>query len=114
MKQKEVEFAFIEANAKEYPVTLLVKLTNVSRAGYYKWKKRGGGSVQAQKDEELYHYIIKLHLKHRGTLGRKRMKMALKVEYNIHVAEMRVARIMRKYGIRCRIRQRRHIKNVTR
>lgn len=110
MKQKEVEFAFIEANAKEYPVTLLVKLTNVSRAGYYKWKKRGGGSVQAQKDEELYHYIIKLHLKHRGTLGRKRMKMALKVEYNIHVAEMRVARIMRKYGIRCRIRQRRHIK----
>lgn len=110
MKQKEVEFAFIEANAKDYPVTLLVKLTDVSRSGYYKWKKRGGGSVQAQKDEELYHYILKLHQEHRGTLGRKRMKIALKDDYDIVVAEMRVSRLMRKYGLRCRIRQRRYIK----
>lgn len=111
MKQKEVEFAFIEANAKDYPITLLVKLTNVSRSGYYKWKKRGGGSLQAQKDENLYHYILKLFHKHRGTLGRKRMKMALKEEYSIDIGEMRVSRIMRKYGLRCKIRQRRYIKS---
>lgn len=110
MKQKEVEFAFIEANAKDYPVTLLVQLTDVSRSGYYKWKKRGGGSVQAQKDEELYQYILKIHHKHHGTFGRKRIKMALEDEYGIVVGEMRVSRIMRKYGIRCKIRQRRYIK----
>ena len=38
------------------------------------------------------------------------MKMALKDEYGIEVGERRVARIMRKYGIRCKIRQRRLIK----
>ncbi|RCO05089.1 IS3 family transposase, partial [Bacilli bacterium] len=48
-KQKEVQFSFIEANEKDYPVTMLVQLTDVSRSGYYKWKKRGGGSVQAQR-----------------------------------------------------------------
>jgi len=111
VKQKEVEFAFIDANAKDYPVTMLVKLTNVSRSGYYKWKKRGGGSLQARKDEELYSYILKLHRKHRGILGRKRMKMALFDEYGIMAGEMRVSRIMRKYGIRCKIRQRRHVKS---
>ncbi len=109
-KQKEVQFSFIEANEKDYPVTMLVQLTDVSRSGYYKWKKRGGGSVQAQRDEELYNYIIKLHHKHRGTLGRKRMKMALKDEYGIEVGERRVSKIMRKYGIRCKIRQRRSVK----
>lgn len=111
MKRKEIEFAFIEAHAKDYPVTMLVKLTSVSRAGYYKWKKRGGGSVLAQKDEELYQYILKLHHKHRGTFGRKRMKMALKVEYGIEVGEMRVSRIMRKYGVRCKIRRPRYVKS---
>ncbi|WP_165444964.1 IS3 family transposase [Gracilibacillus phocaeensis] len=109
-EQKELQFAFIEANAKDYPVTDLVELTDVSRAGYYKWKNRGGGSMQANQDEQLYSYLWKLHQEHRGTLGRKRMKIALKETYDIQAGEMRVARIMRQYGLRCKIRQKRYMK----
>lgn len=105
MNDKELQFAFIHAYADTYPVTKLVEITSVSRAGYYKWLKRDGENMQDLMDERIIPYIIKIFKDHRGTYGRKRIKRALKNEYKWIVNEKRIARLMRKYGLRCVIRR---------
>ncbi|MCH1627993.1 IS3 family transposase [Fredinandcohnia quinoae] len=107
MNDKEAQFAFIHANAKSHPVQKLVEITEVSRSGYYKWLKRNAENVQDTKDEMLLPYITKIFQYHRGTYGRKRIKLALKDEYGLIINEKRVSRIMRKYGLYCRIRRKR-------
>lgn len=107
MNDKEAQFAFIHAHSTTYPVQKLVELTEVSRSGYYKWLKRRAEKVQDTKDEGLLPYIIKIFQDHRGTYGRKRIKLALKEEYDLRVNEKRISRIMRRYGLYCRIRKKR-------
>lgn len=107
MNDKAAQYAFIHAYSKQYPITKLVEITNVSRAGYYKWLKRKGSNVQDQKDEELLSYILKIFEEHRGTYGRKRIKIALENDYNLKVNEKRISRLMRKYGLQCKIRRKR-------
>jgi len=103
----EIQFAFIHAYAKEYPITKLVEITNVSRSGYYKWKNRGAENWKDIIDEKLIPYITKIFNDHRGTYGRKRIKQALEEEFDLVINEKRVARIMRKYGLVCKIRRKR-------
>ena len=107
MNDTEVQFAFIHAYSKEYPVTELVEITNVSRSGYYKWRKRSGENWRDTIDEKLIPYIMKIFNDHKGTYGRKRIKQALEEEYFLVVNEKRVARLMRKYGLVCKIRRKR-------
>lgn len=107
MNDKECQFAFIHAYAKQYPVTKLVEIASVSKAGYYKWKKRGAENYQDLIDERLIPYITKVFKDNRGTYGRKRIKLALEEEYDLIVSEKRISRLMRKYGLVCRIRRKR-------
>ncbi|TCP16201.1 transposase InsO family protein [Scopulibacillus darangshiensis] len=107
MNDKGEQFAFIHANAGRVPVTKLIKMTSVSRSGYYKWVANKGGNVQDLKDEELLQYIIKIFDEHKGTYGRKRIKMALWDDFRMTVNEKRISRIMRKYGLQCKIRRKR-------
>src|SRR5690625_6713809 len=50
---------------------------------------------------------MKIFNDHKGTYGRKRIKQALEEEYFLVVNEKRVARLMRKYGLVCKIRRKR-------
>ncbi|WP_343800031.1 IS3 family transposase, partial [Bacillus carboniphilus] len=111
---KQESFAFIKAFEEEYPVTKLVEITSmseagkVSKSGYYKWRATCHlQSAQDQKDEELYYYILQIFHKHKGTYGRKRIYLELKNKHQMIVNEKRIARVMRKYGLRCQIRRRR-------
>lgn len=107
MNDKEAQFAFIHANSTTYPIQKLVEITEVSRSGYYKWLKRNAEKVLDTHDELLLPYITKIFQDHHGTYGRKRIKLALKEEYELVVNEKRISRIMRKYGLYCRIRRKR-------
>lgn len=107
MSAKEEQFAFIHAYANHYPITRLVEITSVSRSGYYKWLDRQGENKQDMKDESLLPYLLKIFNEHKGTYGRKRIKIELKNQYNMVVNEKRVSRMMRKYGLRCKIRRKR-------
>ncbi|WP_085993458.1 IS3 family transposase [Oceanobacillus senegalensis] len=107
MNDKEVQYAFIHANSKQYPISRIVDITNVSRAGYYKWLNRKGGNEQDKKDEELLSYILKIFEEHKGIYGRRRIKIELENEYKLQVNEKRISRIMKKYGLQCKIRRKR-------
>ncbi|WP_096550421.1 IS3 family transposase [Ureibacillus thermosphaericus] len=105
MNDKEQQFAFIHAYAEQYPISILAEIANVSRAGYYKWLKRNGEKHRDQIDERLIPYILKVFNDHRGTVGRKRIKIELERQYGLVINEKRIARLMRKYGLVCKIRQ---------
>lgn len=99
VNDKEAQYAFILEYSKDFPVTTLVEITDVSRSGYYKWLKRDGECAIDKRDEKLIPFILKIFNDHGGSYGRKRIKIALENEYGIIVNEKRISRIMRKYGL---------------
>lgn len=108
MNDKQVQYTFILANSKVYPVKTLVEITEVSRAGYYKWLKRNGENDVDKRDEKLIPFLLKVFNGNKGTYGRKRLKLALENEYEIRVSEKRISRMMKKYGLQCKIRRKRY------
>lgn len=111
MNTKEEEFAYIHANSGHYPVTHLIAISSVSRSGYYQWVKREGGYLQERKDAELYYYVSRIFDDHKGTYGRGRIKIELKRRFGMNISEKRVSKIMRKYGLQCRIRRKKTNRN---
>lgn len=107
MNDKELQFVFIHTHSKNHPISQLVEITNVSRAGYYKWLKRNASNEQNRKDELLLPYILKIFEYHKATFGRKRIKLELEDVYGLIINEKRISRIMRKYGLHCKIRRKR-------
>src|SRR5699024_1557626 len=89
-------------------INKLVEITAVSRSGYYKWLKRKAENYRDMIDERLIPYIIKIFRDNKGTYGRKRIKIALKNQFDLIVNEKRISRLMRKYGLVCRIRRKRY------
>ena len=49
----------------KYPVTLLCRLLDISRSGYYKWRNRQGSKSRYEKDRELLTSLLQqAHQKH--------------------------------------------------
>ena len=61
-------FRFIQAEKATYPVVVLCRALEVSRAGYYAWACRGV-STRAQADGALTQQIRTIHEGSRGTYG---------------------------------------------
>ena len=61
----------------KYPVTLLCQLLDVSRSGYYKWRKRQGTKNHYEKDRELLTKLLwEQHRKH-PSYGYHRLAVAV-------------------------------------
>ena len=58
-------FRFIHPEKATYPVAVLCRALQVSRAGYYAWAHRGG-STRAQADAALTQQIRTIHRGSRG------------------------------------------------
>jgi putative transposase len=82
-------------------VAKLCKLLEVSRSGYYAWEKRPESS-RKKENEELLALMKKLHGKHRGVYGSRKMKKALEQE-GWKVNHKRVERLMKAGGLRSRL-----------
>jgi transposase InsO family protein len=96
---------FIDAEKACYPVTMLCRLVDVSRAGYYAWSRRRP-SPRAQADAALTEEIRTIHTKSRQTYGVPRVQATLR-ENGHRVSRKRVARLMRAAGLRgCRSQRR--------
>jgi putative transposase len=90
-------FRFIRAQKAAYPIALLCRVLEVSRAGYYAWARRRL-SGRARRDAELTEQIEQIHSHSRATYGAPRIHADLAAG-GIRVGRKRVARLMRAAGL---------------
>lgn len=87
----------------EFPVEELCEVLEVSRGGYYRWKK-GSVSKREKENQMLTTEIRRVHLQHKQRYGSPRITRVLKAE-GIACSENRVAALMKRYGIRARTKR---------
>jgi transposase InsO family protein len=78
----------------------MCRLYEVTRGGYYAWRKRRA-SARAEENGRLLEHIERAHAQSWGTYGSPRIQQALCLQ-GVRVGRNRVARLMRKHQIRAR------------
>lgn len=75
---------------------------NVSRSGYYAWRKRHP-SLRDMENRHLLEEIRRIHKKYRQVYGSRKMTQELNNRLNKQVNHKRVERIMRENGIHSKV-----------
>ena len=93
-----MSFRFIRDHAGRWPIRLMCRVLEVSASGYYAWRNRPD-SARAVANRALLTDVRRLHAEHHGRYGSPRMHAALRAEGRM-TSRGRVARLMRRHGIR--------------
>ena len=105
---ESVKFAFIAEMDVEndrkpregrFPVRFMCEMLEVSRQGYYAWKKRAP-SARQREDVTLTTLIVAIHKAHKGRYGIDRIHADL-ARNGFQVSPKRVRRLARAAGLRC-------------
>jgi putative transposase len=99
-----VKFDAIEAEKANYPVALMCRVLEVSRAGYYASRRRPE-SGQTKANRQLAARIREVYEASRRTYGSPRVYVELRVGGH-KVGRHRVARLMRREGLAARKKRR--------
>jgi transposase InsO family protein len=99
-----VRFAFIAVEKASFPVRLLCRVLEVSRAGFYAWQDRAP-SPHTQADQRLGLAIAAIHAESRQRYGSPRVHAELGARGH-RTSRKRVARLMRQHGLAGRRRRR--------
>jgi len=99
-----VKFAFIAAEKAWAPVSVLCRVLEVTRSGFYAWLARGP-SDHAIDDQKLALEIVAVHKASGETYGSPRVHAEL-LANGLEVSRKRVARRMRELGLRSRRKRR--------
>ncbi|WP_425514129.1 IS3 family transposase [Geobacter grbiciae] len=102
-------YAFMKQWRLHFPVTIMSRVLNVSRSGFYAWLGRKP-SRRAQEDELLKVAIKAAHKRTRESYGARRLQPELAAD-GIVAGRDRIARLRREMGLRCR--QKRTFKATT-
>lgn len=94
----------IARHRSEFPLTLMCRVLQVSRGGFYAWLRRPP-SDRAQQDTRLQVAIAVSHRRSKGTYGTPRIHRDLRAGGH-RVSRKRVARLMRAAGLRGLTRRR--------
>ncbi|HYJ31018.1 MAG TPA: IS3 family transposase [Allosphingosinicella sp.] len=94
----EMSFRFIRDHAGRWPIRLMCRVLEVSASGYYAWRHRPD-SARVVANRALLADVRRLHGEHHGRYGSPRMHAALRAEGRT-ASRGRVARLMRRHGIR--------------
>jgi putative transposase len=92
-----MRFAFIGAEKARHSVPMLCRLLDVSRSGYYAWRRRGP-SRRALEDARLGTLVVAAHRAGRGTYGSPRVLSELR-EAGERTSRKRVARLMKERSL---------------
>jgi putative transposase len=92
-------FRLIDEERARYDVSLLARVLDVSRAGYYAWKRRPP-CARAVRDAELGERVRRVHAESEGIYGAPRIHAELRLADGVFVGRKRVARLMRQHGLR--------------
>lgn len=90
-------FRFVDDHKDTYPVKRLCELSEVSRQGYYAWRRRPP-CARAVADKALLVTIAQIHTDSRNTYGAPRVHGVMRRKGH-HIGCKRVARLMRKKGL---------------
>ncbi|MFQ5382543.1 MAG: IS3 family transposase [Dehalococcoidia bacterium] len=101
---KSVRFAFIDAEKASYPVRLMCRVLQVSRSGFYAWKRREP-SKRAKEDDALRPKVRAIFEENRRTYGSPRIQAEL-AEDGHAVSKKRIARLMMEEGLQAVIPRR--------
>jgi len=93
----------MKENRRTYPMWLMCKILEVSRAGYYHWLKRIP-SFRYLEDQRLLEIIRYHYNKSRGTYGLPRIYAAIRKE-GLKVNKKKIARLMRINKIRAKTKK---------
>jgi len=89
----------VSANQDTYPVGVMCRLLKVSKSGFYDWQDRPL-SAHARRDVELAALSHAIFEHSHRTYGARRVHAELREAYGVRVGRKRVARLMRKAGLR--------------
>jgi transposase InsO family protein len=92
-----MKFAFIQEHLTEYPVEICCAVLQVSRAGYYAWRRRPK-SLRQERREVLAARITVAHQTNRCVYGSPRITKALAAEGEA-VCVHTIAKLMRELGL---------------
>lgn len=92
-------FKLIDAEKASYPISLLCRVLGVSRSGYYGWKDRPP-SKRDRENAALTEKIRQIHNRSRQLYGYPRVIHAELRALGVRCSRKRVARLMRKAGLR--------------
>ena len=101
-----MKYACIAQHRDSYPVTLMCRVLDVARTGFYAWLRRPP-SGRAQADARLCLEIRALHAANRQRYGRPRIHRELRAQ-GVRVGAKRVGRLLRAAGLRAK-RARRYV-----
>jgi putative transposase len=91
-------FRLIDAEKARFPVSMLCRVLKVSKSGYYAWKRRPP-SKRSREDAALTQKIREVHQRSRQTYGYPRVHAELHA-LGVRCGRRRVARLMRRAGLR--------------
>jgi transposase InsO family protein len=104
-----MRFRFVQAEKATYPVSVMCRVLEVSRSGFYAWVRRPE-SARSRDDRTLLVAIRAAHQASRKTYGSPRIFRELQEDGHT-AGRHRVARLMRGHDIRGR--RRRRFRNTT-
>jgi len=105
--RKSQIFAVIERFSGKYPINKMCEFYNVSRRGFYDYRKR---QKCKNPDQLLIDLISECHEKHKHRFGYRRVKMWLEREKGLIVNKKKVLRITNRNNLLSRIRRRKIVK----
>ena len=104
----QVKYTVIQRYAAKYPVVSMCRFFDVSRSGYYSFRKRSRqsnresllvGQIQACRDSGKY----------MCTYGCRRVQLWIERQYGKHYNYKTIWRVMHKYGLLSKIRRKRFV-----
>ncbi|HSN22621.1 MAG TPA: IS3 family transposase [Methylomicrobium sp.] len=99
-----LRFSFIDNEKKAYPLNVLCKVMQVSRSGYYHWKKRGP-SAREQERTQLIPRVRGLHQESKATYGSRRIAQELKA-LGFRCGKHKAGTLMKLAGVAAKQRKR--------
>jgi putative transposase len=99
-----MKYQFMHDYRSAFRVKKMCRVLNISRSGYYEWKRRPM-SIRKKRNNELMNYIRKAYALGRKTYGSPRVTRELKYQ-GIVCGKNRVARLMRAEGIQAKMKRR--------
>lgn len=99
-----MRFQFIADHQDEFPVRRMCKVLQVSASGFYAWRQRKPSACKMANSKLLTH-IKQIHKESRETYGSPRIHATL-VAQGKSCGLHRVARLMKKHGLRARGKRR--------